>query len=65
MFGKIKLDDNQGEFEISRHNNFQNFGRSFLVLFRYIIVTFFFKKLKIISSKIFYKELLLVNHGKI
>ena len=34
MFGKIKLDDNQGEFEISRHNNFQNFGRAFLVLFR-------------------------------
>jgi len=43
MFGKIKLDDNQGEFEISRHNNFQNFGRSFLVLFRYIIFSFFLK----------------------
>ena len=35
MFGKMKLDDNQGEFEISRHNNFQNAGRAFLVLFRY------------------------------
>jgi hypothetical protein len=34
MFGKLKLDDNQGEFEISRHNNFQNFGRALLVLFR-------------------------------
>ena len=34
MFGKLKLDDNQGEFEISRHNNFQNFGRALQVLFR-------------------------------
>jgi hypothetical protein len=52
MFGKLKLDDNQGEFEISRHNNFQNFGRAFLVLFRYIIVIFFLK----IKLKDFFKK---------
>jgi len=40
MFGKLKLDDNQGKFEISRHN-FQNFGRALLVLFR--LKTFFLK----------------------
>jgi hypothetical protein len=47
MFGKLKLDDNQGEFEISRHNNFQNFGRALLVLFRLKLLdnNFFVKKL--------------------
>ena len=34
MFGKIRLDDNQGEYEITRHNNFRSFPRALMVLFR-------------------------------
>jgi voltage-dependent calcium channel L type alpha-1D len=34
MFGKVKLDDNTGESEINRQNNFQSFGQALLVLFR-------------------------------
>jgi voltage-dependent calcium channel L type alpha-1D len=34
LFGKVKIDDNTGESEITRQNNFQNFPRALLVLFR-------------------------------
>jgi voltage-dependent calcium channel L type alpha-1D len=34
MFGKIILDDNTGESEINRHNNFRSFPNALLVLFR-------------------------------
>lgn len=34
LFGKIKLDDNTGESEITRHNNFRSFPRALMVLFR-------------------------------
>ena len=34
LFGKLKLDDNTGESEITRHNNFQSFPRALMVLFR-------------------------------
>jgi hypothetical protein len=40
MFGKQKIDDNQGEFEINRHCNFQNAGNAFLVLFRWFKMNF-------------------------
>ncbi len=34
LFGKIKLDENTGESEITRHNNFRSFPRALMVLFR-------------------------------
>lgn len=34
LFGKVKIDDNTGESEITRQNNFQTFPRALLVLFR-------------------------------
>ena len=34
LFGKIKLDDNEGAHEITRHNNFRSFPRALMVLFR-------------------------------
>ncbi len=34
LFGKIKLDDNTGDSEITRHNNFRSFPRALMVLFR-------------------------------
>ena len=34
LFGKIKLDDNRGESEINRHNNFRSFSDALMVLLR-------------------------------
>ena len=34
LFGKIKLDDNTGSSELTRHNNFRSFPRALMVLFR-------------------------------
>lgn len=34
MFGKIALDNNNGESSITRNNNFQTFPQAVLVLFR-------------------------------
>ena len=34
LFGKIKLDENTGDSEINRHNNFRSFPEALLLLFR-------------------------------
>lgn len=63
IFGKIGLDNADGESQISRNNNFQSFPQAVLVLFRWLFCAVF-SLLSAFSQLTYFLDAPLVRTGK-